>query len=696
VQEPVHRAGRRKILPDLGDRPLLRIDGEAAGPLAGFLRYVNGSPVAARTGTISSAVEASGDGRLALKIELPLGRPDDIRFAGEYTLSDAQLRIAGVPALTKVNGKLSFSERDVRARDVAAEVLGGPAKLTFVGADGQTRVTGTGTLGVAALQREYGNAVLDRVSGRIDWSINVNVLAPGTLGWVFESTMKGAVVDLPAPLGKSAGEEMPLRIEGRDEVSPPGTDLIIASYGSVAQFVAHRKQDGANAVIDRALLSLGRATERPDAARAERPGLWIRGELPVLRADAWIALLPRETSSGTGRPDPGLVLAGADFDVREFDALGAKFTDLKVRMREVSGGWIFNLDGSEIAGTATWSAPGAGSPNGRLVARLSRLAIPGRGTPATGRGADASEGGSEQRPDAPAANPWPEIDLAADTLVSKDRDLGRLEFVAQPRGAEWQIDRLKLANDSGQLDASGAWRVSARQQQTRLDVALDTKDSGVFLARYGYAEALHSAPAKIAGQLSWSGAPHEFDFATLSGMLGIHVGPGRFTKLEPGPGKLLGVLSLQALPRRVTLDYSDVFSDGLAFDEITGNVRIAGGVMTTSDLKLVGPSAKVDISGDADLAKETQRLNVRVQPALSSSLSAGAALLFLANPLLGAAVGAGSLFAQAILQDPVEKMFRYEYTVTGSWSDPVVTKNAGENASAAPGTGAPSTPGATR
>ena len=118
--------------------------------------------------------------------------------------------------------------------------------------------------------------------------------------------------------------------------------------------------------------------------------------------------------------------------------------------------------------------------------------------------------------------------------------------------------------------------------------------------------------------------------------------------------------------------------------------------MTTSDLKLVGPSAKVDISGDADLAKETQRLNVRVQPALSSSVSAGAALLFLANPLLGAAVGAGSLFAQAILQDPVEKLFRYEYTVTGSWSDPVVTKNVGGNASAAPGTGAPSTPGATR
>ena len=146
------------------------------------------------------------------------------------------------------------------------------------------------------------------------------------------------------------------------------------------------------------------------------------------------------------------------------------------------------------------------------------------------------------------------------------------------------------------------------------------------------------------------------------------------------------VLSLQALPRRVTLDYSDIFSDGFAFDDITGNVRIASGVMSTTDLKLVGPAAKVDISGETDLAKETQRLTVRVQPSLSSSVSAGAALFFLANPLVGAVVGAGSLFAQTLLQDPVEKMFRYEYTVTGGWSDPVVAKNG--SASPIPATAA--------
>ena len=364
--------------------------------------------------------------------------------------------------------------------------------------------------------------------------------------------------------------------------------------------------------------------------------------------------------------------------------MGARFTDLKLRMRQTPKGWTFDVDGPEVAGTANWSVPDAGAPNGRIVARLARISVPGRGGVASWR--ENKESGSDVQSEAPAVNPWPAIDLAADAIISKDRDLGRLEFVAQPKGADWRIERLLLANEAGQLEANGAWRVAGRQQQTKLDIVLDAKDPGAFLARYGYADGLKGAPARIEGQLGWTGAPHEFDFNSLNGAFRVHLGPGRFTKLEPGPGKLLGVLSLQALPRRVTLDYSDIFSDGFAFDDITGNVRIASGVMSTTDLKLVGPAAKVDISGETDLAKETQRLTVRVQPSLSSSVSAGAALFFLANPLVGAVVGAGSLFAQTLLQDPVEKMFRYEYTVTGGWSDPVVAKNG--SASPIPATAA--------
>ena len=131
--------------------------------------------------------------------------------------------------------------------------------------------------------------------------------------------------------------------------------------------------------------------------------------------------------------------------------------------------------------------------------------------------------------------------------------------------------------------------------------------------------------------------------------------------MDPGIGKLLGVLSLQALPRRITLDFRDIFSEGFAFDQINGTVRVDRGVLTTDNLKLVGPAAKVDDRGRRPTSR-TRRSGCRcsVQPALSAGVSAGAALLFLANPVVGAAVGAGSLLAQKMLQDPIEQMFSYD------------------------------------
>jgi uncharacterized protein YhdP len=189
--------------------------------------------------------------------------------------------------------------------------------------------------------------------------------------------------------------------------------------------------------------------------------------------------------------------------------------------------------------------------------------------------------------------------------------------------------------------------------------------------------AIRGAPTTIEGQLAWAGAPSDFDYPSLSGTFRVHSGAGQFLKVDPGVGRLLGVLSLQALPRRISLDFRDVFSEGFAFDSASGNVRIQNGVMHTDAFRLAGPAASVSIAGDVDLARETQKLQVRVQPALSTSVSAGAAALFLANPLLGAAVGAGTFLAQKMLNNPIEQLFSYEYAVTGAWDDPQVQRVRG-------------------
>lgn len=151
--------------------------------------------------------------------------------------------------------------------------------------------------------------------------------------------------------------------------------------------------------------------------------------------------------------------------------------------------------------------------------------------------------------------------------------------------------------------------------------------------------------------------------------MSVQVESGQFAQLDPGVGRLLGVLSLQALPRRITLDFRDVFSQGFAFDSISGSMKVTSGVLRTDDLSIRGPSAKVFMSGSTDLAAETQDLRVKVQPTLSESVALGAAI---AGPVAGVA----TLLAQKVLKDPIEKLFSYEYGVSGTWKDPQVVKLA--------------------
>ncbi|HEY2865418.1 MAG TPA: YhdP family protein [Casimicrobiaceae bacterium] len=634
--------------------PLLRIDGEATGPAADFLRFIAASPVDEWLDHTTRGAEASGDGKLALKLELPIGNHDGDQIAGEFTFSGNRLKFAGeIPALSRLNGKLAFSRREIHSTALTAEILGGPARLTISGAVGGLHVDAQGSADVGLLRSEYPQQPLAaRLSGTTDWQLALSVTADRS-NWTLDTALKGVAVALPVPVAKSAGETVPLRVERRQ--TEASADMLQFSYGRLGRLIVARRLTSTGPVAERALLALGKAGGTPD-----RRGLWVRGDLDQLDLDGWLALREQiDAGTGTGP----LPLSGVELNVGVLDVFGRRLNDLRVGASRGGSDWQLDLRGRELEGNARWEPAAPAHPNGRIVARLQRLTPPATvPTPAAPTAPSPSE-----------VNAWPEIDLSAETLRLKERDLGRLELSAQPRGSDWRIDTLRLVNDDGRLDANGWWR-GGRAEQTTLDTDLDVHDAGRYLARFALPDAVHGGATRIRGQVSWAGGPQDFDYPTLNGKLRVETGRGQFTKLDPGLGKLLGVLSLQALKRRLTFDFQDLFAEGFAFDEITGDVRIQNGVLKSDNLKLVGPSARVAIQGEADIARETQHLNVRVQPTLSAGVSVGAAALLLANPVIGAAVAAGSLLAQKAMQDPIEQMFSYGYAVTGSWSDPVVER----------------------
>jgi uncharacterized protein YhdP len=225
------------------------------------------------------------------------------------------------------------------------------------------------------------------------------------------------------------------------------------------------------------------------------------------------------------------------------------------------------------------------------------------------------------------------------------------------------IEKLRITNPDSVLNANGEWNNWKRRPNTLLRFNWEIDDMGKSLKRLNYPDIIKAGSANITGQLRWAGSPHEFDIPNLSGSLKLDAKKGQILQVEPGVGRLFSVLSLQNLPRRLTLDFKDLFSRGFIFDKITADVKIQQGIMRSDNFKMEGPTARVEIKGETDLDKETQHLYVKATPFISDTLSLAA---FAGGP----AVGAAAYIAQKILKDPLNKIAETEYEIVGTWSEP--------------------------
>ncbi|MCX7137019.1 MAG: TIGR02099 family protein, partial [Proteobacteria bacterium] len=400
--------------------------------------------------------------------------------------------------------------------------------------------------------------------------------------------------------------------------------------------------EGTQMVIERGTIGLGSA-----AAEPKRDGLWINGGLKSLDLDQWLALV----KSGGG--DSGRTpLAGFDVKFGILDVFGRRFNELAIAGSAQGGVWQTTLTGRELVGEMSWRSQGKGKVTARMKSMIIPAATPDRVAPP----ADIEP------------LELPALEITADSFQVRRLNLGKLVVSAVPDGRDWKLEKLNVTNPDATLNIEGVWQGWFTQPRTMVNVRLDVNDIGKLLVRLGQPEGIKRGTAKLEGPLSWAGSPSELDYATLSGNFVLEANKGQFVKLDPGIGKLLGVLSLQSLPRRLSLDFRDIFSEGLAFDEIVGTVKVNRGIANTEHLRIQGPAVRIQMLGDVDLAKETQKLRVKVFPSMSDGLSVAGALI--GGPIAGIA----TFVAQKLLKDPIDKMAAYEYDITGTWVDPQVAK----------------------
>lgn len=646
------------IVPDLDLKPseTMTLTGIASGPTADFLRFVNESPVARRIDGFTDHMRAEGNGTLDLKLVMPLRSVLDTAVTGEYRFSSNRLWVIdGLPPMEEAAGRLRFTADELSIPEARARLFGEPVQLSAVTtADSKVGFKVRGGLSVAAVRAALDWPALDHLSGTSGWSTDISVGREGTRVEI-RSELDGVGSSLPYPLNKGASERWPLAV---DLVFPAGGVKANIS-AKLADRVEAALERGANGTIT------GGGVGVFQPVRMAEKGILIAAKLDQLDVDAWRRALEAASEDGQpaqpGAAAAGLPLAGVVLEVQRLQAFGQQFNALKLRAVSDEGGWKARLDSTEAQGEFDWREAG----DGILAARFRRLTVGGSASDPPSQSGAPEDTGHSVPP-----RRLPGLDVRIEQFSLGERALGKLEVLARNRNGEWWLERFALVHPDGRLGGNGVWRPGA-EPRTQLDFVLETADIGRFTHALGYPDVVRGGRATMGGQLAWRGAPTAIDYPTLAGKLDLDAEKGQFNQLEPGVGRLLGILSLQALPRRITLDFRDVFSQGFAFDRISGSIDVAAGVMSSKTLEIRGPAARVLMRGTADIAAETQNLRVTVQPTLSESIAIGAAA-GLINPVAGVI----TYLAQKALSDPIEKLFAYDYAITGSWSDPVVEKLA--------------------
>lgn len=665
--------------------PVLKLEGQARGPLADMLRFVNGSPVGGWIGHSLREATAGGTSDLKLALELPFEDLARSTAQGSLVLGGNDLRIGGsTPQLAGAKARVNFTQNSIAVAGGSARVLGGDA--VFEGgtqSDGSLRFTASGVASAEALRRAGELGMVSRLagfaSGQAPYRLSVGFVG-GHGELTLASSLSGLGLDLPAPLRKPAEAAWPLRLETR--LAPDGKrDSVRFELGNVitAQYQREWSSDAAPTVLRGAVGVLEPLPPMPER------GVHAVLALPAIDGDAWQAVAARVQGSGADAASltDGYLPRVVAMRAQSVVSAGRRLTNLVVGISQDGGdgAWRGSIDADQLGGYIEYRASQGPANPGRVYARLARLALP------------PTEASSVENLLADAPATVPALDIVIDNFELRGKKLGRVEVEALnravdggPRSArEWRMTRFALTNPEAQLTGSGQWQPGAGQRMV-MDFKLDLADSGAFLERLGFAGTLKGGKGRLAGQLSWAGSPLDFHVPSLDGKLNLALDAGQFLKAGPGASRLLSVLSLQSLPRRLVLDFRDLFQEGFAFDNITGDVTIDDGVAATRNLRMRGVQAVVLMEGSADLNRETQSLRVIVVP----EINAGTASL--AYAAINPAIGLGTFLAQLILRRPLIAASTREFSVQGTWADPKVERVERKPGEPVPDLDAPAAP----
>lgn len=648
-------------IPNFGDA-VLQLEVAGSGSGSALLAVLRQSPLQQAYGEFLQGLELGGRGVVGLDLRIPLeqhlGEPgvDGHVDIERMDMHDSNWGLGFQAA----SGRVRFSQDGFSADELNVGFAGSLAALSIAVGDYTSRaehlveasLRGRFPGAALAASNEHSRWLEPWFQGESDWTVQLTVpqAAAGPApapGLRLRSDLVGTAITLPAPLRKAASDRLALDLRLGLPFASSGLDLRLGRLLRVQGRLD--AVDGFNGIA-----VFGDA---PDPTLPPR-GLRVAGQVPVLDTEAWATAFTRTTAAAD------LYLDSAELFTGELHLLGRRFRETGITVRRDAEQLDVGFTGPALDGSL--AVPLAALAQKGITGNFQRLHWPTADPEA--------EPAAPKQPGLIAPAAIPPLHLESHDTRFGDAQLGNVWLETWPTREGLHVERLDIHSPALDIKATGDWvRTDAGESS---EVALDysSHDAGDLLTALGFSRLLDGGATHGRLRLRWSGAPDAFDWSRADGALEVSVGQGRVLEMEPGAGRLFGLLSLTEIPRRLMLDFSDFFQSGFAFNQMSGNFLIEKGDAVTEEFRIDAPSAVILLRGRTGLqARDYDQIMV-VLPKAGSVLPALGAIA--AGPA-GAAVGA---VAQALLRQPLKEMTRVTYRITGPWAEPrieVLERGAG-------------------
>ncbi len=645
-------------------KPLLAVQYSSKTELPILLDFLQASPLNENIDADLSRFDFAGPATTKGLLTVPLGAtPGEVEVKGEVSLvgnsffdPDSEIRIESIV------GTINYDRNGFKGNHLDATYGDKPAILDIEGGRATRhsfRAEMNGRFDVQDVIPRFLSESYDalaNIGGETDWQMVMTVMPPeeqseidndkgngnavrGIAVLEISSDLRDVALNLPAPLHKEGPAVFPVKLSFPLSGESRILDLQLADR-AVLRFDLGDQIETPR----RALIHLGK--NPPDMPAIGF--LTITGNEGMVDLDGWIDLIVEGATKGQGIG--GLKLEKGQVHADQLIFLDRLFQDVEMGFESVETVVYANFMGAGIDGKLSYTSNEQGPST--LNAEFERLVLAQPLTDGVNMQSDPAD--------------LPAVHLYAKSLQYAGVELGETRVEAYPTAQGFHFEKVDSTSDLLRVTARGNWSLRDGAQRSDFSIRMTSESLGSILQSMDISSSMEGGQTQLQFDAWWPGPPSSFALSRLNGEVEFSVSQGVINNVSSGSGRLLGLLSIQALPKRLALDFRDVFDSGFAFDDATGTFQMENGMARTEDLLLKSSSANILVSGSTDLVDQRYDQLMTIKPGVGNTL-----------PIIGAIAGgpggaAAGLALQGLLQKQLSEAMQVRYTIKGPWDEPSI------------------------